>query len=193
MNLRRALRFLEATIQPLQGLARCRHSPQEVHMRFGIRSTASVLCLSLLSACATQASPVAKAEPVYAGDDAATFQNTGYANEVSYGWVRSIESVGEADQARGSGALIGGMIGAIIGRQVADSNHGKNVATVIGAAAGALIGHEIEKSSRRERSGVRITVTLDNGSVRSFELRDSSGFRVGERVRIEGNQVFRAS
>jgi outer membrane lipoprotein SlyB len=162
-------------------------------MRFGIRSTASVLCLSLLSACATQASPVAKAQPVYGGEPPAAFYDTA-AQEASYGWVRSIEPIGVAqDQAHGTGAILGGVIGAIIGRQVADSNHGKNVATAIGAAAGALIGHEIEKSSRRDRSGVRITVTLDNGNVRSFELRDSSGFRVGERVRIEGNQVFRAS
>jgi outer membrane lipoprotein SlyB len=162
-------------------------------MHSAVRFAVAALCLSLLGACATHASPAAKAEPVYGGDAPAALYNTA-APEASYGWVRSIEPIGVAqDQAHGTGAMLGGVIGAIIGRQVADSNHGKNVATAIGAAAGALIGHEIEKSSRRDRSGVRITVTLDNGSVRSFELRDSSGFRVGERVRIEGNQVFRAS
>jgi outer membrane lipoprotein SlyB len=143
-------------------------------------------CLALSGAAFAQS-------PGWAADglDSGSFATA--AGETSYGWVRSIESVSEADQARGTGALIGGMIGAVIGRQMADSSHGRNIATAIGAAAGALIGHEIDKGSRRDRASVRITVTLDGGGTRSFEWKDAGGLRVGDRVRVEGNQLFRAS
>jgi outer membrane lipoprotein SlyB len=111
-----------------------------------------------------------------------------------YGTVRSIERAGSADTPHGTGALVGGLLGAVVGRQFADSSHGRNIGTAVGAAAGALIGHEIEKGMRRERAAVRIAVTLDDGSVRSFEFRDSSGdLRVGDRVRVDGKMLYRVS
>jgi outer membrane lipoprotein SlyB len=111
---------------------------------------------------------------------------------VAYGVVRSIEASNVAsDPAQGGGAVIGGILGAVVGRQFADSNSGKNVGTVAGAVGGALIGNEIEKNARREQQGVRVNVQLDHGGVRSFEFKSGGELRVGDRVRIEGNQLYR--
>jgi outer membrane lipoprotein SlyB len=111
---------------------------------------------------------------------------------VSYGVVRSIDSIGVAhDQPAGAGAVVGGVIGAVVGRQFGGSSSGKNVGTVAGAVGGAIIGNEIEKNARRDGGAVRISVTLDDGSLRRFDFRESGGLRVGDRVRVEGNQLYR--
>jgi outer membrane lipoprotein SlyB len=111
---------------------------------------------------------------------------------VSYGVVRSIDAIGVAhDQPPGAGAVVGGVIGAVVGRQFGGSSSGKNVGTVAGAVGGAIIGNEIEKNARRDGTGVRISVALDDGSVRRFDFREPGGLRIGDRVRVEGNQLYR--
>jgi outer membrane lipoprotein SlyB len=149
-----------------------------------IRIAIPALALALLSACASR--PQVN-EPVYSPSRSGPSSVA-----VSYGVVRSIESVGIAsDQPQGAGAVVGGVIGAVVGRQFADSSSGKNVGTVAGAVGGALIGNEIEKNTRRDQQGVRVNVQLDQGGVRSFEFRSIGELRVGDRVRIEGNQLYR--
>jgi outer membrane lipoprotein SlyB len=157
-------------------------------MQRTLRLAVPALCLALLSACASNGNGNGnrKDAPIYGGSAA------GASQAVAYGQVRSIESVGiPSDQPQGAGAVVGGIVGAVIGRQMADSNSGKNVGTAVGAVGGALIGNEIEKSSRRDGGGVRINVLLDHGGTRSFEFRDAGNLRVGDRVRIEGKQLFR--
>lgn len=150
-----------------------------------IRIAAGALALAVLSACATRPQNTSNA-PVYSPSRAPSSAAAGY------GVVRSIEAVGGTnDQARGGGAVVGGIVGAVIGRQFADSNHGKNVGTVAGAVGGALIGNEIEKNSRRDQQGVRVNVQLDQGGLRSFDFQSIGELRVGDRVRIEGNQLYR--
>jgi outer membrane lipoprotein SlyB len=148
------------------------------------RVAAPVLCLALLGACANNGSR--KEAPVYGGGGNHPSQ------AVAHGQVRSIEPIGiPSDQPQGAGAVVGGVIGAVIGRQFGDSNSGKNAGTVVGAVGGAIIGNEIEKNARRDGGGVRITVALDNGGSRSFEYREAGGLRVGDRVRVEGKQLYR--
>jgi outer membrane lipoprotein SlyB len=150
---------------------------------------ASALWLgSALVACA--AVPADTPPPEGSMMNAAASQPGGAATAVAYGSVRSIENL-DNDTRRGSGAILGGIIGAVIGRQIGETSAEKNVGTVIGAAAGAAIGHEIEKNARRETGGVRITVTLDDGSTRRFDFQEAGGLRVGDRVRIEGNNLLR--
>jgi outer membrane lipoprotein SlyB len=150
-----------------------------------VRFAAPVLCLALLGACASHGSS-RKDSPVYGGSGSNPTQS------IAYGQVRSIESIGiPSDQPQGAGAVVGGVIGAVVGRQFGDSNSGKNAGTVVGAVGGAIIGNEIEKNARRDANGVRITVTLDNGGSRSFEFKEAGGLRVGDRVRIEGKQLYR--
>ena len=150
-----------------------------------IRIAVPALALALLSACANRPQQVSNA-PVYSPSRSAAPAT------VSYGVVRSIESVGTAgEQTHGGGAVVGGIIGAVVGRQFADSNSGKNVGTVAGAVGGALIGNEVEKNARRDQQAVRVNVQIDYGGVRSFDFKSIGDLRVGDRVRIEGNQLFR--
>lgn len=149
-----------------------------------IRIAAPAIALALLSACASR--PQATNAPVYSPSRGATSAT------VSYGVVRSIESIGSAsEQPAGGGAVVGGIVGAVIGRQFADSNSGKNVGTVAGAVGGALIGNEIEKNARRDQQGVRVNIQLDQGGIRAFDFKSIGELRVGDRVRIDGNQLYR--
>ena len=149
-----------------------------------IRVAVPALTLVMLSACASR--PQATNAPVYSP------ARTAPAASVSYGTVRGIEAVNQGNEAStGAGAVVGGVIGAVVGRQFADSNSGKNVGTVAGAVGGALIGNEVEKNSRREQQNVRVNVQVDYGGMRSFEFKSVGDLRVGDRVRIDGNQLYR--
>ncbi len=144
-----------------------------------IRLVVPAICLALLGACA---SPAPRGAPVYGGGQAG----------VAYGQVRSIDPIGiPAEQPQGAGAVVGGIVGAVIGRQFGNSSSGKNVGTVAGAVGGAVVGNEIEKNARRDHGGVRITVQLDQGGLRSFDFREPGSLRVGDRVRVEGSQLVR--
>jgi outer membrane lipoprotein SlyB len=157
-------------------------------MQRTLRIAVPALLLALLSACATQR-PQASNAPVYSPSRTGAPQ--GYAS--SYGTVRSIESIGASanETPQGGGAVIGGVLGAIVGRQFADSNHGKNLGTDHGAVGGALVGNEIQKNARRDSQGVRVNVQLEQGGVRSFDFQSIGELRVGDRVRIEGSQLYR--
>lgn len=148
-----------------------------------VRFVLSATAIALLGACAGTPS-TRTPEPVYSPRSSSVV--------VSYGVVRSVEAVGiPQDQPQGAGAMVGGIVGAVVGRQFADSSHGKNVGMVAGAVGGAIVGNEMEKNARRDQNNVRVTVQLDHGGTRAFEFKSAGELRVGDRVRIEGNQLFR--
>lgn len=152
-------------------------------MRHAARLAATAVLVSLLAACA---SPAQKGAPVYGGSRG----DAGAA--VQYGRVTSIDPVGiPSDQPQGAGAVVGGIVGAIVGRQFGDSSSGKNTGTVVGAVGGAIIGNEMEKNARRDGGGVRVSVQVEGAGLRKFDFRDAGGLRVGDRVRIEGSQLYR--
>lgn len=136
---------------------------------------------ALLAGCATNQATVER-HPRY---DAAP------SVYVQYGRVTAMESIAGRGSASGAGAVVGGVAGAVIGRQFGGSSGGRDRGTVFGALAGALIGHEIEKDQTGARDRVRITVAVDRGGTRQFEVRDSAGLRIGDRVRIEGDRLIR--
>jgi outer membrane lipoprotein SlyB len=163
-------------------------SQEDTFMQRFARIAIPIVCAALLGACASNSA--VRNAPVYGGSPSSGSSTPSAA--VAYGQVRSIEALGIAkDQPQGAGAVVGGVLGAVIGRQMADSSAGKNAGTVVGAVGGAILGNEIEKSSRRDHSGVRIVVTLDNGGTRNFDFKESGSLRVGDRVRIEGTQLVR--
>ena len=59
------------------------------------------------------------------------------------------------------------------------------------AVTGVLIGNEIERQNHGLRDGVRVMVQTERGAVRSFDFTHAGDMRVGDRVRIEGNQLVR--
>jgi outer membrane lipoprotein SlyB len=109
---------------------------------------------------------------------------------IEYGVVEHIDLYQEGrSQPTGIGAVLGGIAGGVIGHQVG-SGRGNDVATVAGAIGGALAGKAIEKSQQGDR--YRITVRLDDGKTLVLEQIGEGELRLGDRVRIVNNRVYRA-
>jgi len=106
------------------------------------------------------------------------------------GQVSSIEPITATSKPTGVGAVAGGVLGGVLGHQIG-SGTGRDVATVAGAVGGAVVGNKVEKNRSEKVVGYRVHVTLDNGQQRSFEQSGSSGLQVGDRVRVDGNQIRR--
>lgn len=115
-------------------------------------------------------------------------------NYVEYGRVNNIEVFQtQQQQAQGSGlgAILGGVAGAVVGHQFGGGS-GRDVATVAGALGGAVAGNSIEKNRNPGVSQVyRVTVQMDNGGARAYDLPSTGELRIGDRVRVQNGQLFR--
>lgn len=114
-------------------------------------------------------------------------------NYAEYGRVSNIEAFQTQQQAQGSGlgAVLGGVAGAVVGRQIGGGT-GRDVATVAGALGGAVAGNAIEKNRNPNVSqAYRVTVQMDNGGPRAYDVPATGELRVGDRVRVQGGQLFR--
>jgi len=118
-------------------------------------------------------------------------QASGY---TQYGAVASIEPLGGGRQTSGGGAVLGGVVGALIGHQIGHGGE-KAAATAVGVVGGALLGNEIEKNQSRSggggREGWRVTVRFNNGEQRAYDYARLNELRVGDRVRVVDNEVYR--
>jgi outer membrane lipoprotein SlyB len=101
------------------------------------------------------------------------------------GTIESIRTVTRKGDASGVGAVAGGVLGAVVGNQFGKGD-GRKAMTVVGAAGGALAGNEIEKQ-RNSTTHVEVAVRMNDGSRRVLALAAQSGWRVGDRVRIDGS------
>ena len=109
---------------------------------------------------------------------------------VDYGKVEAIEVYrGSDNRPVNGGTVLGGVAGGVIGHQIG-SGRGNTAATIAGAIGGAVIGNEIEKK-QVQGSRYRITVRLDSGSTVILEDTRDNNLRVGDRVRVENNRIYR--
>jgi len=108
--------------------------------------------------------------------------------EVVYGVIDSIETTRSSNDQIGAGTVIGGIVGGVLGHQVGGGT-GNDVATIAGAVGGAVVGHQIEKN-RNQQDAYRIQVRLERGGYQTV-TQAISDLRVGDRVRIQNNQVTR--
>ena len=109
---------------------------------------------------------------------------------VDYGTVQAIEIYRTSDnQPINAGTVLGGIARGVIGHQIG-SGRGKTAATVVGAIGGAVLGNEIEKK-QVQGSRYRITVRLDSGTALVVEDTRDVDLRVGDRVRVEDNRIYR--
>lgn len=123
----------------------------------------------------------------------------GYDNRPAYsepqrcfdcGTVERIEPVYGARGNSRTGAVLGGVIGAVVAREV--PTHGsdgrRNTATVAGAVAGAVAGNAIENKVNEQTFDIHLR--MDDGR-RMVVNRNSLGnnIRVGSYVRVEGNRI----
>ena len=146
------------------------------------------LAMALLAGCAQQ--PVGRppvAYPQQPGYGWGTPQQPQPAY-AQYGQVTRIERVGA--EPSGGGAVLGGVVGAVVGRQFGGSSSARNVGTVLGAVGGAMIGHQIERG-QSSNGAIRVSVQFDNGTARAFDYAELGDLRVGDRVRLQDGQLYR--
>jgi len=149
----------------------------------------SAVVLATLMACAPMNPVPVSTFPTY---PTSTNSQGAY---VEYGRVNNVEIIRTQQPAAGPGvgAVIGGVAGAVVGSQIG-SGSGRTAATIIGAVGGAVAGNAIEKSRTANAAAgesYRVSVQVDNGSLRAYDMTTYGDLRIGDRVRIENGQVYR--
>lgn len=106
------------------------------------------------------------------------------------GTVVRIEQVGGSNVPNATGAVIGGLVGAAAGRELADdkSSGRRNTATVAGAAAGALAGNAIQKNV--SGAAYNVHVRMNDGRVTVITQNDLGGIREGSYVRVANGRAW---
>ena len=107
-----------------------------------------------------------------------------------YGVVDRIEVVRKGDSNNIAGTIIGGIVGGLIGHQIG-SGSGNTAATIAGAAGGAYVGNQAQARSRGPNESFRVSVRMDDGSYRTITQDNITDLRTGDRVRVEGDFVYR--
>lgn len=115
-------------------------------------------------------------------------------NYIEYGRVSNVEVLRTQQQAStsGIGAVLGGVAGAAVGSQIGGGS-GRTAATVLGAVGGAVAGNAVEKNRNTQpvNETYRVSVQLDNGGTRAYDVPSYGELRIGDRVKIENNQLYR--
>lgn len=160
--------------------------------------TSSVVLVAGLAACAAPMNPQPVATYPAQNYPAQTYpQQAPQGNYVEYGRVSNVEVIRTQDQAArtgGLGAVLGGVAGAVVGRQIGNGS-GRDIATVAGAVGGAVAGNAIEKNRNAANANVRetyrVSVQMDNGTMRAYDVPSYGELRIGDRVKVENNQLYR--
>ena len=101
------------------------------------------------------------------------------------GTVEAINTI----QVKGDGSYIGliggGVAGAVLGSQVGNGR-GKTAAELLGAVGGALAGREIERNVKKN-THYEVVTRLESGGTQTVTYNEAPPFKMGDRVRIEGN------
>ena len=139
----------------------------------------SISVLALMTACASHPR---HEEPVAVAPGNAAYSQ--------FGNVTDIAVVSRESRASGGGAVVGAVLGAVIGNQIG-SGSGRAAATGLGAVGGAVVGNNVENRNRAADEIYRVSVRLDNGRVDRFDYQRIEDLRVGDRVKVEGGQLFR--
>lgn len=145
-----------------------------------------ILATAVLSGCASPYNPMPVSQPYPGSTQSSQPQYS------EYGVIDSIQMVrGNASGGVGAGAVVGGVVGGLLGNQVGGGS-GKAVATIAGVVGGAMAGNQIEQSNRAQtRDMYQITVRLNNGGYQTITQDSIADLRIGNRVRIDGNRVYR--
>ena len=160
-----------------------------------LKLLASAGCAAaLLSACA--------ADPYYDSPRyGPTYGSPAYTSSYSttapmeYGRVVAIDVMRDgrysSGHTSGAGAVIGGIVGGVIGHQIG-SGRGNDAATVAGAVGGAVVGNNVERNNNRSGAEYyRVTVEFPDRRTATFAMDSLYGVRVGDRVRVEGDRLYR--
>ena len=146
------------------------------------RSTGFAAALLLLSGCAGPSS----SGGVYTPGQAQREQT------VRMAVVEGVRQVTIEKAPSGVGAVAGGVVGGVAGSSVGGGK-GSTITSILGAVAGGLAGQAIEGGVGR-KTGLEITVKLDNGELRAITQEADEQFKPGDRVRLlSGTGVTRVT
>ncbi len=110
------------------------------------------------------------------------------------GTVTRIEmtSAGAGTVPNATGAVLGGIVGAAAGRQLADdeSKGRRNTATVAGAVAGAVAGNAIQNNVQRSSGAYNVHVRMTDGRTTVVSQSDINGLREGSYVRVYNGRAW---
>ena len=184
-------------------------------MRKHLMTIAAVSSAALLAACGTTTPVSETAYPVATpGGYSTTYPaTTTYPSStqvqtapvaVEMGRVTDIQTVAmgaSGNDNRTRNAVIGGVLGAVVGSAIGknvDNGHSRAGTTVLGGVAGAAAGSRIGQNDSTASAGAgapayRVSVQTDQGVMRTYEVGALGDLRVGDRVRIENNVIYRAS
>jgi outer membrane lipoprotein SlyB len=100
--------------------------------------------------------------------------------------VESVREVRDPGEAKGVGAIAGGVTGLVLGKKLGKD---KDLVTILGAAGGAIAGHQIERQVRATKHW-EIAVRLDDGSQRMLTSEAQPAWRAGDRVRLLDDKLL---
>jgi outer membrane lipoprotein SlyB len=146
---------------------------------------AASVALAALAGCASDPY-YSYSEPRYASSG--PYYGNGAYDELAR--VVAIDRVRGGGGTSGGGAVAGAIVGGVLGHQVG-SGRGQDAATVGGALGGALVGNELERRRSGGDDHYRITVQFRDGREATFRQENLDGIRVGDRVRVADNRLFR--
>lgn len=145
----------------------------------------------VVTSVATLAACAAPGQPMQSSGPTAYPRSASVPAAPSYGRVTNVEYVRGGQSQGVAGAVIGGGLGGVVGNQIG-SGSGRTLATVAGVVGGALIGRRVQQNMDTSQSGhYRVTVQLDDGAMRSFDYVDPPSVQVGDRVRLDGEELYR--
>ena len=177
-------------------------------MRCSIRvlTAASAVSLSALLAACGAPDPYGAnnypLSPPAAGSTYPTYPYGAYPAQqpvayVEYGRITNVTLVsagaGPAPNRSAAGGVIGAIVGGVLGNQIGHGG-GRAAATVLGAGAGAVIGSNVGRNSAYNAAYpvYRVTVQVDSGQLRTYDVNAVGDLRPGDRVRIENGVIYLA-
>lgn len=110
-----------------------------------------------------------------------------------FGRVSNIEVLQSrgSGQTSGGGAVLGAVVGGLLGNQVGKGS-GRAAATAVGVIGGAVAGNAIEgHNNSGYAESYRISVQLDRGGYRVYDVSSPGDLRIGDRVRLYNGQISR--
>lgn len=138
----------------------------------------AVVAAAALAGCATS--------PGYSGGSQYGTSTSCY----DCGTVTRIEMISGSSVPNATGAVLGGLVGAAAGRELADdeSKGRQNTATVAGAVAGAVAGNAIQ--NRISGGRYNVYVRMNDGRTTVVTQSDVSGIREGSYVRVYNGRAW---
>ncbi|MEJ7746928.1 MAG: glycine zipper 2TM domain-containing protein [Luteimonas sp.] len=156
-------------------------------MKLRLLGIAAVASLAM-AGCATTSSPGY-------GYGTAPPPSSSSASCYDCGTVTRIEmtSAGTSTVPNATGAVLGGIVGAAAGRELADdeSKGRRNTATVAGAVAGAVAGNAIQNNAQRNNGAAyNVHVRMNDGRTTVVSQADINGIREGSNVRVYNGRAW---